>query len=88
MNVLLVLLGILLGLLFSFGIFLLQFSDNGGNLLIDPKNGVFRVQLNLDDIEDWGDQKFVILKVSKSSVSLRRLEDIKETEFQKEHSVL
>lgn len=75
MIVVYVLLGILIGLIISLGLFVIEFSENGGNLLIDPENKVYRIQLNLDNIEEWGDQKYVILKVSNNQVALKRLAD-------------
>lgn len=52
-----------------------DYSNHGGNILIDEKSGVYRIILN-DDIEDWGDQNYVILKVSKTEQRLKRLHDI------------
>lgn len=68
-----------LGVLTSGAIFFINwyddYSNHGGNILIDEKSGVYRIILN-DDIEDWGDQNYVILKVSKTEQRLKRLHDI------------
>ena len=52
-----------------------KFSDHGGSILIDLESGVYRILLN-DDPEDWGDEKFVILKVTSSEQRLKRLNDV------------
>ena len=52
-----------------------KFSDHGGSILIDLDSGVYRILLN-DDPEDWGDEKFVILKVTNSEQRLKRLSDV------------
>lgn len=52
-----------------------KFNDHGGSILIDLESGVYRILLN-DDPEDWGDEKFVILKVTNSEQRLKRLQDV------------
>lgn len=71
--------GIIIGFIFAtalyFAILWEKFSDHGGSILIDLESGVYRILLN-DDPEDWGDEKYVILKVNKSEQKLKRLQDI------------
>lgn len=71
--------GIIIGFIFAtalyFAILWEKFSDHGGSILIDLESGVYRILLN-DDPEDWGDEKFVILKVTSSEQRLKRLNDV------------
>ena len=71
--------GIIIGFVFAIALYSAilweKFSDHGGSILIDLESGVYRILLN-DDTEDWGDEKYVILKVSKSEQKLKRLQDI------------
>lgn len=69
------LIGFFLSLAFTLTILWEKFADHGGSILIDADSGVYRIILN-DDIEDWGDQRYVILKVSQSEQRLKRLKDI------------
>lgn len=69
------LIGFFLSLAFTLTILWEKFADHGGSILIDAESGVYRIILN-DDIEDWGDQRYVILKVSQSEQKLKRLKDI------------
>lgn len=69
------LIGFFLSLAFTLTILWEKFADHGGSILIDAESGVYRIILN-DDIEDWGDQRYVILKVSQSEQRLKRLKDI------------
>ena len=74
-----VVIGIVIGFLVAtalyFAILWEKFSDHGGSILIDLESGVYRILLN-DDPEDWGDEKFVILKVTNSEQRLKRLNDV------------
>ena len=76
---LLFIIGMALGVFVAGAIFFFNwyddYSEHGGTILIDEKSGVYRIILN-DDIEDWGDQNYVILKVSKTEQKLKRLNDI------------
>lgn len=71
--------GIIIGFIFATALYCAilweKFSDHGGSILIDLESGVYRILLN-DDPEDWGDEKYVILKVSKSEQKLKRLQNI------------
>lgn len=73
------LIGMLIGFFISLALTLAilweKFADHGGSILIDADSGVYRIILN-DEIEDWGDQRYVILKVSQSEQRLKRLNDI------------
>lgn len=69
------LIGFFISLAFTLTILWEKFADHGGSILIDADSGVYRIILN-DDIEDWGDQRYVILKVSQSEQRLKRLKDI------------
>ena len=78
-NILLIVIGIVIGFIFACGCNALmmweKYNDHGGNILIDEQSGVYRLILN-DNIEDWGDQKYIIMKVSSSETRLKRLNDI------------
>lgn len=71
--------GIIIGFLVAtalyFAILWEKFTDHGGSILIDLESGVYRILLN-DDPEDWGDEKFVILKVTNSEQRLKRLKNV------------
>ena len=71
--------GIIIGFIFAtalyFAILWEKFSDHGGSISIDLESGVYRILLN-DDPEDWGDEKYVILKVTNSEQRLKRLNDV------------
>ena len=67
--------GFLIATALYFAILWEKFTDHGGSILIDLESGVYRILLN-DDPEDWGDEKFVILKVTSSEQRLKRLEDV------------
>lgn len=79
------LIGMLIGFFVSMALTLAilweHFADHGGSILIDAESGVYRIILN-DDIEDWGDQRYVILKVSSSEQRLKRLNDINRMELE------
>lgn len=75
------LIGFFLSLAFTLTILWEKFADHGGSILIDANSGVYRIILN-DDIEDWGDQRYVILKVSQSEQRLKRLKDIDPMELE------
>ena len=85
MDIIILIIAFCLGIVFSGGIFFYNwytyYSDHGGNILIDEKSGVYRIILN-NDIEDWGDQNYVILKVSKTEQKLKRLHDINPLELE------
>ena len=55
------------------------YEQHGGQILIDAKNGVYRLSLN-GTAEDWEDAKWVLLKVIKSEQRLRRLADVPDEE--------
>lgn len=75
------LIGFFISLAFTLTILWEKFADHGGSILIDADSGVYRIILN-DDIEDWGDQRYVILKVSQSEQRLKRLKDIDPMELE------
>ena len=79
------LIGMLIGFFISLALTMTilweKFADHGGSILIDADSGVYRIILN-DDIEDWGDQRYVILKVSQSEQRLKRLKDIDPMELE------
>lgn len=52
-----------------------RYMDHGGDILLDESSGVYRIILN-DDMADWGDEKYIILKVATAEKRLKRLEDI------------
>ena len=85
MDIIFLIIAFCLGVAFSGGIFFYNwytdYSDHGGTILIDEKSGVYRIILN-NDIEDWGDQNYVILKVSKTEQKLKRLHDINPLELE------
>ena len=55
------------------------YEQHGGQILIDTKNGVYRLSLN-GTAEDWEDANWVLLKVIKSEQRLKRLADIPDKE--------
>lgn len=78
------LIGFFISLALTMTILWEKFADHGGSILIDADSGVYRIILN-DDIEDWGDQRYVILKVSQSEQRLKRLKDIDPMELEDEN---
>ena len=78
------LIGFFISLALTMTILWEKFADHGGSILIDSDSGVYRIILN-DEIEDWGDQRYVILKVSQSEKRLKRLEDIDPMELEDKH---
>ena len=81
-----IIVGFLVATLLYFAWFWEKFSDYGGGILIDDEARVNRFFLN-DDMEDWGDQKFIIFKVSKSEKRLKRLEDIDPLELEDRNEI-
>lgn len=50
----------------------MKYSEYGGTIEIDEDTMVNRIELN-DDMEDWAEQKWLIFKVAKSNVKLKRI---------------
>lgn len=85
MNVLYILIGVVIGMVFTggivFAIFWEKFSDYGGSILIDDKTMVNRLYLN-NSMEDWINQKYIIFKVAKAAQPLKRLNDIDDMDLE------
>ena len=73
------LIGFLVGFVFYWCLIKYSYEEHGGQILIDAKNGVYRLSLN-GTAEDWEDAKWVLLKVIKSEQRLRRLADVPDEE--------
>ena len=73
------LIGLVVGFAFYWCLTRYGYEEHGGQILIDAKNGVYRLSLN-GTAEDWEDAKWVLLKVIKSEQRLRRLADAPDKE--------
>ena len=66
------LLGIFVSASVIFSNLYIHFLDYGGTIMIDEDTRVNRIDLN-DAMDDWPDQKWIIFKVAKSDVKLKRI---------------
>jgi hypothetical protein len=74
------LIGFFVGCLFTGFLALVSWWDNfaqhGGTLLIDPDNCIYQLMLNnLDEVDEWENDRFIIFKVAHSSKPLQHIKD-------------
>ena len=73
------LIGFVIGFMAYWCVTKYTYEQHGGQILIDTKNGVYRLLLN-GIAEDWEDANWILLKVVKSERRLKRLADIPDPE--------